>query len=65
MVVINLPKKEYEVLKSKAKKYDRFVLKNAKKEKTKNRFSIKDLVKGFSGKEKEFWNYPPAGKEAW
>ena len=29
------------------------------------RFSIKDLIKGFNGKEKEFWNYPPIGKEAW
>lgn len=65
MVVISLPKKEYEVLKNKAQKYDRFVLMYPEEEKTKNRFSIKDLIKGFNGKEKEFWNYPPMGKEAW
>jgi len=65
MAVVSLTKKEYEVLKSKAEKYDRFILRSPEEEKTKKRFNIKELIKGFSGKEKEFWNYPPVGKEAW
>lgn len=28
-------------------------------------YNIEELVKGFDGKEKEFWNYPPKGKEVW
>jgi hypothetical protein len=65
MAVISLSKKEYDVLKNKAERYDRFVLMHPEEEKTKKRYSIKDLLKGFCGKEKEFWNYPPVGKEAW
>jgi len=65
MTVINLSKKEYDILKNKAQKYDRFVLKCSEEGKPKNRFSMRDLIKGFNGKEKEFWNYPPMGKEAW
>ena len=65
MVVISLSKKEYDVLKNKAEKYDQFILRYTEEEKTKNRYSIKDLIRGFNGKEKEFWNYPPVGKEAW
>lgn len=64
MTVINLSKKEYEKLKHKAEKYDRFVLKNSEKENG-GRYNIRDLIKGFSGKEKELWNYPPKGKEVW
>jgi hypothetical protein len=65
MAVISLPKKEYEILKNKAEKYDQFVSKCSEEDKTKRRYSIKDLIKGFNGREKEFWNYPPMGKEAW